>query len=125
MRIKNKDLTSVPVTPNPADPWAASDPAAFMKARQDVAGGKPAARFIISRALAGRGRGDESVIAHAEQGPPNPIAGLSRRRFLSWASASLALITAIALPARRAEADTANLRTDSTQITADDDTLTL
>ena len=38
MRIKNKNLTSVPVTPNPADPWAASDPAAFMKARQDVAG---------------------------------------------------------------------------------------
>ena len=72
---------------------------------------------IIARALRGK---DRTIMRQS-----HPIAGLSRRRFLSWASASLALITAIALPARRAEADTASLRTDSTQITADDATLTL
>ncbi|MFZ3581697.1 ParA family partition ATPase [Loktanella sp. DJP18] len=66
--IKIADFVFVPVTPSPYDLWAASDLVEFIKARQEVTDGKPAARFIISRAIAGTRLGDEIGRALAEQG---------------------------------------------------------
>jgi chromosome partitioning protein len=48
--IKAADLVLIPVTPSPYDVWACSDLVEALKARQEVAEGKPPARFIISRA---------------------------------------------------------------------------
>ena len=59
--IKITDFVLIPVTPSPYDLWAASDLVEFIKARQEVTDGKPAARFIISRAIAGTRLGDEIV----------------------------------------------------------------
>lgn len=66
--IKITDFVFIPVTPSPYDLWAASDLVEFIKARQEVTDGKPAAQFIISRAIAGTRLGDEIVTALAEQG---------------------------------------------------------
>jgi chromosome partitioning protein len=48
--IKAADLVLIPVTPSPYDVWACSDLVEALKARQEVAEGKPPARFLISRA---------------------------------------------------------------------------
>ncbi len=48
--IKAANLVLIPVTPSPYDVWACSDLVEALKARQEVADGKPPARFIISRA---------------------------------------------------------------------------
>lgn len=66
--IKISDFVFIPVTPSPYDLWAASDLVEFIKARQEVTDGRPLARFIISRAIAGTRLGDEIVNALAEQG---------------------------------------------------------
>jgi chromosome partitioning protein len=66
--IKITDFVFIPVTPSPYDLWATSDLVEFIKARQEVTEGKPAARFIISRAIAGTRLGDEIVKALEEQG---------------------------------------------------------
>lgn len=66
--IKITDFVFIPVTPSPYDLWAASDLVEFIKARQDVTDGKPAARFIINRAIYGTRLGDEIVTALTEQG---------------------------------------------------------
>ena len=66
--IKVADFVLIPVTPSPYDLWAASDLVEFIKARQEVTDGKPAACFIISRAIAGTRLGEEIVKALAEQG---------------------------------------------------------
>lgn len=66
--IKVADFVLIPVTPSPYDLWAASDLVEFIKARQEVTDGKPGARFIISRAIAGTRLGDEIVKALEEQG---------------------------------------------------------
>mgnify|MGYP003667185643 FL=1 len=66
--IKITNFVFIPVTPSPYDLWAASDLVEFIKARQEVTDGKPAARFIISRAISGTRLGDEIVTALAEQG---------------------------------------------------------
>lgn len=56
------------MTPSPYDLWAASDLVDFIKARQEVTNGLPAASFIISRAISGTRLGDEIVSALSEQG---------------------------------------------------------
>ena len=66
--IKVADFVLIPVTPSPYDLCAASDLVEFIKARQEGTDGKPAARFIISRAIAGTRLGDEIVKALEEQG---------------------------------------------------------
>lgn len=66
--IKVTDFAFIPVTPSPYDLWAASDLVEFIKARQEVTDGRPAARFIISRAIAGTRLGEEIVTALEEQG---------------------------------------------------------
>ena len=66
--IKVSDVVLIPVTPSPYDLWAASDLVDFIKARQEVTNGLPAASFIISRAISGTKLGDEIVAALSEQG---------------------------------------------------------
>lgn len=66
--IKVSDIILIPVTPSPYDLWAASDLVDFIKARQEVTNGLPAASFIISRAISGTKLGDEIVAALSEQG---------------------------------------------------------
>lgn len=66
--IKVTDFVFIPVQPSPYDLWAASDLVDFIKARQEVTDGKPPARFIISRAIAGTLLGDEIRAALDEQG---------------------------------------------------------
>lgn len=66
--IKVTDVVLIPVQPSPYDLWAASDLVDFIKARQEVTDGKPPARFIISRAIAGTRLGDEVRTALDEQG---------------------------------------------------------
>ena len=48
--IKSAQLVLIPVTPSPYDVWACSDLVEALKARQMITDGKPAARFLISRA---------------------------------------------------------------------------
>jgi len=48
--IKAADLVIVPVTPSPYDVWACADLVESLKTRQEIANGKPIARFLISRA---------------------------------------------------------------------------
>lgn len=48
--IKAADLVLIPVTPSPYDVWACADLVEIITARQQVTGGKPLARFAISRA---------------------------------------------------------------------------
>lgn len=66
--IKVTDFVFIPVTPSPYDLWAASDLVEFIKARQEVTDGIPAARFIISRAITGTRLGGEIIAALEEQG---------------------------------------------------------
>jgi len=51
--VKVSDLVLVPIQPSPYDIWAAADLIEFIKARQDVTDGIPAAAFVISRAVEG------------------------------------------------------------------------
>lgn len=57
--IKIADFILIPVQPSPYDLWAASDLVDFIKARQEVTGGKPLASFVISRAIQGTRLGGE------------------------------------------------------------------
>ena len=49
--VKTADMVLIPVQPSPLDIWAADDLVDLVKARQDVTEGKPAAAFVISRAI--------------------------------------------------------------------------
>lgn len=49
--IKVADFIMIPVQPSPYDIWAAADLVELIKARQEVAKGKPRAAFVISRAI--------------------------------------------------------------------------
>lgn len=57
--IKVADIILIPVQPSPYDLWAASDLVDFIKARQEVTDGKPAASFVITRAIQGTKLGKE------------------------------------------------------------------
>lgn len=49
--IKAADYILIPVQPSPYDIWAASDLVDFIKARQEVADGKPKSSFVITRTM--------------------------------------------------------------------------
>jgi chromosome partitioning protein len=49
--VKIADFILVPVQPSPWDIWATSDLVEIIKARQEVADGKPIAAFIVSRVI--------------------------------------------------------------------------
>lgn len=49
--VKTADVVIIPVQPSPYDIWAAADLVEVIKVRQDITGGKPAAAFVISRAI--------------------------------------------------------------------------
>lgn len=49
--IKVSDMILIPVQPSPYDLWAAADLVEFIKARREVADGKPLASFVISRSI--------------------------------------------------------------------------
>lgn len=49
--VKTADVVIIPVQPSPYDIWAAADLVEVIKARQDITEGKPAAAFVISRAI--------------------------------------------------------------------------
>lgn len=49
--VKTADVVLIPVQPSPYDIWAAADLVEVIKARQDITEGKPAAAFVISRAI--------------------------------------------------------------------------
>lgn len=50
--IKCADIVLIPVQPSPYDVWATESLVNVIKARQEVANGKPKAAFIISRQIA-------------------------------------------------------------------------
>ncbi len=49
--IKASDIVLIPVQPSPYDVWASLDLVELIKARQEVANGKPEAAFIVSRVI--------------------------------------------------------------------------
>ncbi|MES9885513.1 MAG: ParA family partition ATPase [Candidatus Sedimenticola sp. 6PFRAG1] len=49
--ISTSDIILIPVQPSPYDIWAAADLVDAVKARQELADDKPAAYFVISRAI--------------------------------------------------------------------------
>jgi len=49
--IAISDKVIIPVQPSPYDVWATKDVVDLVKERQDIAHGKPAASFLISRAI--------------------------------------------------------------------------
>ena len=49
--VKASDFILIPVQPSPYDIWACADLVDIVKARQEVTDGKPAAAFVISRAI--------------------------------------------------------------------------
>jgi chromosome partitioning protein len=49
--VKIADFVLVPVQPSPWDIWATSDLVELIKARQEVADGKPLAAFVVSRVI--------------------------------------------------------------------------
>ena len=51
--IKAADVVLIPAQPSPYDVWACSDLVEVIKARQEIADGKPKAAFVISRAIKG------------------------------------------------------------------------
>jgi len=57
--IKVSDFILIPVQPSPYDIWAASDLVDFVKARQDVTDGKPAAAFVVTRRIEGTKLGED------------------------------------------------------------------
>ena len=49
--VKVSDIIIIPVQPSPYDIWATADLVDLIKARQEVAIGKPFASFLVSRAI--------------------------------------------------------------------------
>ncbi|MEZ6069476.1 MAG: ParA family partition ATPase [Pirellulales bacterium] len=49
--VRVADLVLIPVQPSPYDVWACADLVDLINARREVTGGKPAAAFVISRAI--------------------------------------------------------------------------
>ena len=77
--VKASDIVIIPCQPSPYDIWAAADLVDIIKARQDVTNGKPAAAFIISRAIKNTKLGRE--VQEALEGYELPILnGLTTQR---------------------------------------------
>jgi len=57
--IKCADMVLIPVQPSPYDIWAAEELVDVIKARQEVANGKPKAAFVISRQITNTNLGKE------------------------------------------------------------------
>lgn len=57
--IKCADIVLIPVQPSPYDIWASEDLVEVVKARQQIANGKPKAAFVISRQITNTNLGKE------------------------------------------------------------------
>lgn len=57
--IKCADIVLIPVQPSPYDIWASEDLVEVVKARQQIANGKPKAAFVISRQITNTNLGRE------------------------------------------------------------------
>jgi len=68
--VKISDAVLIPVQPSPYDIWAAADLVDLIKTRQEVADGRPAAAFVISRAIKNTKLGGEVSQALATHGFP-------------------------------------------------------
>ena len=68
--IKCADIILIPVQPSPYDIWAAEELVEVIKARQQVANGKPKAAFIISRRISKTKLGQEVRKALEDYGLP-------------------------------------------------------
>ncbi|WP_251961557.1 ParA family partition ATPase [Salinibacter ruber] len=57
--IKASDLALVPIQPSAADLWAVGQVIDHIETRQGITGGKPKARFVISRAIGSSKMGEQ------------------------------------------------------------------
>ncbi len=57
--IKASDLVLVPIQPSAADLWAVGQVIDHIETRQDITGGTPMARFVISRAIGSSKMGEQ------------------------------------------------------------------
>jgi chromosome partitioning protein len=57
--IKASDLALVPVQPSAADLWAVGQVIDHIESRREITGGKPKARFVISRAIGSSKMGEQ------------------------------------------------------------------
>ncbi|MCS4136584.1 ParA family partition ATPase [Salinibacter ruber] len=57
--IKASDLALVPIQPSAADLWAVGQVIDHIESRQEITGGKPKARFVISRAIGSSKMGEQ------------------------------------------------------------------
>src|SRR5512147_2126039 len=78
--LKVADAVLIPVQPSPYDIWAAADLVDLIKARQEVADGKPQAAVLITRAIKRTVLSRELVAALAEYGLPVFTAGTVQRQ---------------------------------------------
>ena len=68
--LRCADLVLIPAQPSPYDVWAASELVDLVKQRQAIADGRPAAAFIVSRAIVGTRLGAEIEQTLTEYGLP-------------------------------------------------------
>lgn len=68
--VKVSDAVLMPVQPSPYDIWAAADLVELVKARQEITDGRPAAAFIVTRAIRRTKLGREVYDALAAHGLP-------------------------------------------------------
>jgi len=78
--IKVSDGVLIPVQPSPYDIWAASDLVDFIKARQEVTDGTPAAAFVITRLIEGTRLGEDVRAALTEYGLPVMATAVTQRQ---------------------------------------------
>ena len=77
--VRAADLVLIPVTPSPFDVWACADLVDVIDARREVAGGKPRAAFVVSRAVRNTKLSKEVADALAGYGLPVLAAGTTQR----------------------------------------------
>lgn len=77
--IRAADLVLIPVQPSPYDIWAAAELVDLVKTRQEVTDGRPAAAFVVSRAIKSTKLAGEVAEALHEYGLPTLTAGTTQR----------------------------------------------
>ena len=77
--VKVADVVLIPVQPSPFDVWACADLVEMIEARRTVAGDKPLAFFVVSRAIKNTKLSGEVAAALEEYGLPVFKSGTTQR----------------------------------------------
>lgn len=86
--VKVSDAVLIPVQPSPYDIWAAADLVDLVKARQEITEGRPAAAFIVTRAIRRTKLGREVYEALSAHGFPVFASATVQRQIYPQTAAS-------------------------------------